>query len=112
MKAATELRLKWLEKYGISIHAAREGGDPSRSCGFAARDISIHAAREGGDGLGRGQRAGVKISIHAAREGGDQVSYIVLLYVVKFQSTPPVKAATRRRRCGTRPARDFNPRRP
>ena len=72
MKAATELRLKWLEKYGISIHAAREGGDPSRSCGFAARDISIHAAREGGDMFLGVKSYDLQISIHAAREGGDK----------------------------------------
>ena len=33
------------------------------------------------------------ISIHAAREGGDVVNP-ALLFVFRFQSTPPVKAAT------------------
>ena len=34
------------------------------------------------------------ISIHAAREGGDLVSVAVSVPVFRFQSTPPVKAAT------------------
>ena len=35
-----------------------------------------------------------EISIHAAREGGDDAVRGVLEYISKFQSTPPVKAAT------------------
>ena len=35
------------------------------------------------------------ISIHAAREGGDSVAPVVNPPIRKFQSTPPVKAATR-----------------
>ena len=54
-----------------------------------------------------------QISIHAAREGGD--------FCVKrdtkstsraFQSTPPVKAATRTLEAEDVLAEDFNPRRP
>ncbi len=43
-----------------------------------------------------------KISIHAAREGGDNFGYAADVKAAKFQSTPPVKAATRARmaRCG------------
>ena len=33
----------------ISIHAAREGGDPALQYAAVALAISIHAAREGGD---------------------------------------------------------------
>ena len=33
----------------ISIHAAREGGDPLKYFGCKTGVISIHAAREGGD---------------------------------------------------------------
>ena len=33
--------------------------------------ISIHAAREGGDEIARLTRLKARISIHAAREGGD-----------------------------------------
>ena len=35
------------------------------------------------------------ISIHAAREGGDLCGLFPALHKVIFQSTPPVKAATR-----------------
>ena len=56
---------------GISIHAAREGGDLCHIFVTFAIIISIHAAREGGDDDVAGfQRTG-DISIHAAREGGD-----------------------------------------
>ena len=34
----------------ISIHAAREGGDPIDKYLLRGYNISIHAAREGGDG--------------------------------------------------------------
>ena len=62
----------------ISIHAAREGGDPSRQPRKISCRISIHAAREGGDPQywhGAGVTA---ISIHAAREGGDMPIYAPL----------------------------------
>ena len=35
------------------------------------------------------------ISIHAAREGGDVADELIDTLSVTFQSTPPVKAATR-----------------
>ena len=50
MKAATAAGKLILMHDGISIHAAREGGDPSRRHGrHTDMVISIHAAREGGD---------------------------------------------------------------
>ena len=58
-------------------------------------EISIHAAREGGDAsvpvCVNGQYA---ISIHAAREGGDGQPPASGANPSRFQSTPPVKAAT------------------
>ena len=58
--------------------------------------ISIHAAREGGDAiLVFFCSAGLSISIHAAREGGDIPDSISKSRKAKFQSTPPVKAATK-----------------
>ena len=57
--------------------------------------ISIHAAREGGDGCKfRAACYSIKISIHAAREGGDDGGKFGKKSVCRFQSTPPVKAAT------------------
>ena len=78
----------------ISIHAAREGGDDSAAYLIGRLDISIHAAREGGDLTGFCRKAKPHISIHAAREGGDHAHKLPLINAVKFQSTPPVKAAT------------------
>ena len=54
---------------GISIHAAREGGDGNTVNRRHAVAISIHAAREGGDSGGGLRKPWVAISIHAAREG-------------------------------------------
>ena len=56
--------------------------------------ISIHAAREGGDALRHLMKDLAGISIHAAREGGDTVAGQVPADYTLFQSTPPVKAAT------------------
>ena len=36
----------------------------------------------------------IRISIHAAREGGDGEKVSAKEVITKFQSTPPVKAAT------------------
>ena len=94
MKAATGmLYLRYILNC-ISIHAAREGGDPIMLFHFNVNNISIHAAREGGDTKGCVVRASANsISIHAAREGGDE--YVSDAYKRQgFQSTPPVKAAT------------------
>ena len=118
MKAATQSRRKGDRSGGISIHAAREGGDGiyGRICGFAL--ISIHAAREGGDGSvsqkpwvsaafqstppvkaatrnNADDEASSYISIHAAREGGDNTMQAATGSIAQFQSTPPVKAATK-----------------
>ena len=56
--------------------------------------ISIHAAREGGDEVAKYGAAVAVISIHAAREGGDTSGSVPSVSAEKFQSTPPVKAAT------------------
>ena len=49
MKAATLKIIEGLNDDGISIHAAREGGDAIIQLRHAGSAISIHAAREGGD---------------------------------------------------------------
>ena len=41
-----------------------------------------------------------EISIHAAREGGDATSFVAFQIMRRFQSTPPVKAATKT--CGAK----------
>ena len=61
---------------------------------YIGRAISIHAAREGGDIELLALSKMLDISIHAAREGGDpRVRQAADIYM-RFQSTPPVKAAT------------------
>ena len=59
-------------RYGISIHAPREGGDQHD---LQTRQqvicISIHAPREGGDFRSFSRHVVREISIHAPREGGD-----------------------------------------
>ena len=73
VKAATTSPSHLLRSCFISIHAAREGGDVAVSVYFPeVFHISIHAAREGGDPL---------------PEAAFQTGW-------RFQSTPPVKAAT------------------
>ena len=96
MKAATFQQRKGFVGLCISIHAAREGGDPNNALKRQAVFISIHAAREGGDAITDDVLPKGSISIHAAREGGDQTSEVDALYNRLFQSTPPVKAATKR----------------
>ena len=49
MKAATNSITVDAKKLRISIHAAREGGDPDVAETKSFIRISIHAAREGGD---------------------------------------------------------------
>ena len=63
-------------------------------CFSVAGAISIHAAREGGDPQGAHARRWCYISIHAAREGGDETGGGFVAIELLFQSTPPVKAAT------------------
>ena len=51
VKAATRNNLVSRPEQGISIHAAREGGDKQTRNARRPDRISIHAAREGGDVL-------------------------------------------------------------
>ena len=55
----------------ISIHAPREGSDPSPWVAQSAARISIHAPREGSDRVAYVSSKFLKISIHAPREGSD-----------------------------------------
>ena len=95
VKAATLSKCISCPSSSISIHAAREGGDIVLGVAVALGNISIHAAREGGDLIRVAFRDFGNISIHAAREGGDQRMPPVCFMLRLFQSTPPVKAATK-----------------
>ena len=74
--------------------------------------ISIHAAREGGDQIFSVVTPVMPISIHAAREGGDYSRLLFILHRRLFQSTPPVKAATKALSIKVTIISYFNPRRP
>ena len=73
VKAATRTVVSPSNSRGISIHAAREGGDDVVDDLKRQLDISIHAAREGGDSMLYAPVEDACISIHAAREGGDAI---------------------------------------
>ena len=61
-------------KVRISIHAPREGSDPSAALLGLGLHISIHAPREGSDGSRAVGFQCLAISIHAPREGSDPPS--------------------------------------
>ena len=122
MKAATVNVSVYKVFAKISIHAAREGGDSNHAFACVHRpkfqstppvkaatlcppknrqcaSISIHAAREGGDAVAWYiPPLPLCISIHAAREGGDVPDCRINVTADRFQSTPPVKAATNQQR--------------
>ena len=94
MKAATDYTGSEPETVLISIHAAREGGDQHDVSQLVCDGISIHAAREGGDVTGAAPKPmrGRFQSTPPVKAATDEICYLRLSRV--FQSTPPVKAAT------------------
>ena len=76
VKAATSKCDSLPQSSRVSIHAAREGGDRSAEDAVIKEDVSIHAAREGGDRFIKKRFCNKSV----------------------FQSTPPVKAATLKRK--------------
>ena len=105
-RGATFSRYKFPHLLMISIHAPREGGDPSRWC------ISIHAPREGGDRCG--VFAVVRISDFNPRppRGGRLHVQRPDARSTQFQSTPPARGATQAAGAYQRQSGDFNPRPP
>ena len=79
----------------ISIHAPREGSDEILPKDFGRHGISIHAPREGSDWGHTVALAFQCISIHAPREGSDAVQAAIDRCFQIFQSTLPVRGATR-----------------
>ena len=112
MKAATgETCAKYLQKGFQSTPPVKAATRP-RQPRQASVSISIHAAREGGDPRQASVSEPKLISIHAAREGGDVLSLPQSTRRTLFQSTPPVKAATYCILTAFRIHGYFNPRRP
>ena len=98
MKAATRFDLMPLKVMGISIHAAREGGDGYTDEAKKPLVISIHAAREGGDGQGYACSVGRKAFQSTPPVKAATSDFAGVFARSLFQSTPPVKAATRLRK--------------
>ena len=81
----------------ISIHAPREGSDPSRLTFLASAScISIHAPREGSDLAVLAFSSFWQISIHAPREGSDGLVAEGYAKKLVFLSTLPARGATKR----------------
>ena len=74
--------------------------------------VSIHAAREGRDNADVVLPNKSNVSIHAAREGRDWSTTYGCNQRIEFQSTRPVKAATRIHTARGFQRRCFNPRGP
>ena len=119
----------------ISIHAPRAGGDDRGGAGkrlyerfqstppvrgatlrinplYYILAISIHAPRAGGDIFISSPSSSGGISIHAPRAGGDTREPRENRAPRAFQSTPPVRGATRNAINITPRSRYFNPRPP
>ena len=80
----------------ISIHAPRAGRDSgARAAGRELSAISIHAPRAGRDLTVRLSAALGVISIHAPRAGRDLTANIRAHTLAIFQSTRPVRGATK-----------------
>ena len=74
----------------LSIHAPREGGDPSRWMKSSeVQNLSIHAPREGGDFHFFVPLFKCGLSIHAPREGGDKVLSATMYPPKAFNPRPP-----------------------
>ena len=97
----------------ISIHAPREGSDHTEW--ISDKDtlhISIHAPREGSDACTFSVFLKDEISIHAPREGSDWYEGDCMPSNLLFQSTLPVRGATRTTKTLHRGSVNFNPRSP
>ena len=96
----------------ISIHAPREGSDIFWIHSVFIFIISIHAPREGSDGKWCYTICKGFISIHAPREGSDVFKVGQQEQTSTFQSTLPVKGATRKNKYLDTYYYNFNPRSP
>jgi len=79
----------------VSIHAPGEGSDGGGRCLRFIRVVSIHAPGEGSDTSHQRVPDTMTVSIHAPGEGSDGRPIEVVNIAPPFQSTLPVKGATR-----------------
>ena len=84
-----------LTSLGISIHAPREGGDPTIYYAYAVvAGISIHAPREGGDFIDEVSLIWDNHFNPRPPRGGRPVKPRTQKKGQRFQSTPPARGAT------------------
>ena len=97
----------------ISIHAPRAGCDKNHAklASYLIK-ISIHAPRAGCDRISAYHYVSKNISIHAPRAGCDRHAPSIGDTVFRFQSTHPVRGATRRSVVVSTTDPHFNPRTP
>ena len=95
MRGATHPNTLGYRAASISIHAPRAGRDHCPSRTRPAGHISIHAPRAGRDRAALYIRVSTEISIHAPRAGRDAHSGQQHSPLIRFQSTRPVRGATR-----------------
>ncbi len=101
------------ESDAISIHAPHAGCDFGRyQSQGSVRAISIHAPHAGCDDLQLFVKRLRKISIHAPHAGCDMVMSISGAKAGLFQSTHPMRGATKRYERPRASSRHFNPRTP
>ena len=79
----------------ISIHAPHTGRDGRRKLCCIFYSISIHAPHTGRDAKPWASSPVTGISIHAPHTGRDAFSLVSLRMVTVFQSTRPIRGATR-----------------
>ena len=96
----------------ISIHAPHTGRDFIRLSSFGVNPISIHAPHTGRDSDIAERLCCPSISIHAPHTGRDLKADVGYLTAELFQSTRPIRGATRANKSMGEVRRYFNPRAP
>ena len=136
VRGATESHINIDSQTFVSIHAPRAGRDskgiyictmaavcfnPRAPCGArlqlvhkhpGGHSVSIHAPRAGRDPGPADVSATFLVSIHAPRAGRDQLIKCHCFFLSKFQSTRPVRGATRSSARVSSLPTSFNPRAP
>ena len=114
VRGATILPPNTSQRFNISIHAPRAGCDLEiLRDNTSGLDISIHAPRAGCDRRRLRHKSGRGfISIHAPRAGCDKLLLCSPIAARIFQSTHPVRGATRGLGCADAKGENFNPRTP
>ena len=98
--------------YYISIHAPHAGSDEACTIEIPVKGISIHAPHAGSDDVLLSMFDADGISIHAPHAGSDDTHLHAPWCIIKFQSTLPMRGATRKMLIEKKLKHNFNPRSP